>query len=119
MIAKRMNPDVKRLIGFYKSPLGKIARALVREEVIRLAGNVDERRVLGLGFATPYLRFCAGEGRAGAGLHAGAAGRLGVAARGPVAHGALRSARNAADRCGRRPHHRGPCCSSMPPMPRS
>ena len=52
-----MNPDVKRLIGFYKSPLGKIARALVREEVIRLAGNVDKRRVAGLGFATPYLRF--------------------------------------------------------------
>ncbi len=52
-----MNPDVNRLIGFYKSPLGKIARALVREEVVRLAGNVDKRRVLGLGFASPYLRF--------------------------------------------------------------
>ncbi len=52
-----MNPDVNRLIGFYKSPLGKISRILVREEVIRLAGNVDKRRVLGLGFASPYLRF--------------------------------------------------------------
>lgn len=52
-----MNPDVNRLIAFYKSPLGKIARALVREEVIRLAGNIDKRRVAGLGFATPYLRF--------------------------------------------------------------
>ena len=52
-----MNPDVNRLIGFYKSPLGKIARALVREEVIRLAGSIDKRRVLGLGFASPYLRF--------------------------------------------------------------
>jgi SAM-dependent methyltransferase len=52
-----MTPDVKRLIGFYKSPLGKIARALVREEIIRLAGSVERRRVLGLGFATPYLRF--------------------------------------------------------------
>ena len=52
-----MNPDVNRLIGFYKSPLGKIARALVREEVIRLAGNVERRRILGLGFASPYLRF--------------------------------------------------------------
>ena len=52
-----MNPDVNRLIGFYKSPLGKIARALVREEVIRLAGSTDKRRVLGLGFASPYLRF--------------------------------------------------------------
>ena len=52
-----MNPDVNRLIEFYKSPLGKIARALVREEVVRLAGNVDKRRVLGLGFVSPYLRF--------------------------------------------------------------
>ncbi|MEP7240028.1 MAG: methyltransferase domain-containing protein [Devosia sp.] len=52
-----MTPDVNRLIGFYKSPLGKIARALVREQIARLAGPVDGRRVLGLGFATPYLRF--------------------------------------------------------------
>jgi len=52
-----MTPDVKRLIDFYKSPLGKISRALVREEVIRLAGDIRGRRVLGLGFATPYLRF--------------------------------------------------------------
>src|ERR1700712_2285612 len=52
-----MTPDVKRLIGFYKSPLGKISRALVREEIIRLTGPMDQRRLLGLGFATPYLRF--------------------------------------------------------------
>ncbi|MEO8757033.1 MAG: methyltransferase domain-containing protein [Devosia sp.] len=52
-----MTPDVKRLIDFYKSPLGKISRALVREEIIRMAGSLDQRRVLGLGFATPYLRF--------------------------------------------------------------
>jgi len=52
-----MTPDVKRLIGFYKSPLGKISRALVREEILRLVGPVDKRRVLGLGFASPYLRF--------------------------------------------------------------
>ena len=52
-----MTPDVNRLIGFYKSPLGKISRALVREEIIRLSGSLDQRRVLGLGFATPYLRF--------------------------------------------------------------
>lgn len=52
-----MTPDVNRLIGFYKSPLGKISRALVREEIIRMAGSIDQRRVLGLGFATPYMRF--------------------------------------------------------------
>ena len=52
-----MTPDVKRLIGLYKSPLGKLSRALVREEIIRLARPLDQRRVLGLGFDTPYLRF--------------------------------------------------------------
>src|SRR4051812_7547587 len=52
-----MTPDVNRLIGFYKSPLGKISRALVREEIIRMAGSTNQRRVLGLGFASPYLRF--------------------------------------------------------------
>src|SRR5687768_6211070 len=52
-----MTPDVKRLIDFYKSPLGKMTRALVREEVLRFAGDPRGLRVLGLGFATPYLRF--------------------------------------------------------------
>ena len=52
-----MSTDVRRLIEFYRSPLGKISRALVREEVIRLASSVRGLRVLGLGFATPYLRF--------------------------------------------------------------
>jgi SAM-dependent methyltransferase len=56
-MAGSMNPDVKRLIGFYKSPLGKISRALVRDQIVRLAGSVAGRRVLGLGFASPYLRF--------------------------------------------------------------
>jgi SAM-dependent methyltransferase len=52
-----MTPNATRLIDFYKSPLGKISRALLREEIVRLAGNVQGQRVLGLGFATPYLRF--------------------------------------------------------------
>jgi SAM-dependent methyltransferase len=52
-----MTPDVTRLIAFYKSPLGRIARHLLREQVIDLSGNVRGLRVLGLGFATPYMRF--------------------------------------------------------------
>ena len=55
-----MTPDVTGLIAFYKSPLGKMARALLREEVVRMAGPVTGKRVLGLGFATPYLRFTLG-----------------------------------------------------------
>ncbi|MBU1304162.1 MAG: class I SAM-dependent methyltransferase [Alphaproteobacteria bacterium] len=53
-----MTADVHRLIGFYRTPLGRISRALVREQVMTLAGDVSGKRVLGLGFATPYLRFC-------------------------------------------------------------
>ncbi|HEY4199021.1 MAG TPA: methyltransferase domain-containing protein [Devosiaceae bacterium] len=52
-----MAQDVARLIEFYKSPLGRIARTLVREQIVGVAGNVRGQRVLGLGFATPYLRF--------------------------------------------------------------
>src|SRR3569833_2688734 len=52
-----MTPDVNRLIGFYKSPLGKISRALVREEIIRMAGSINLWWVFGLGFVLPYLRF--------------------------------------------------------------
>ncbi len=55
-----MAEDVARLIEFYKSPLGRISRALVRDPVIELAGNVRGKRLLGLGFATPYLRFSLG-----------------------------------------------------------
>lgn len=51
-----MTPDVKRLIDFYKSPLGRVSRQLLREEILRLAGPMNGRRVLGLGFATPYMR---------------------------------------------------------------
>lgn len=56
-----MTSQVERIIEFYRSPLGKIARALLREEVQRLAGNVKGQRVLGLGFATPYMRFALGK----------------------------------------------------------
>ena len=52
-----MAQDVARLIEFYKSPLGRIARALVREQIIALSGNIAGQRILGLGFASPYLRF--------------------------------------------------------------
>jgi len=52
-----MTEDVTRLIDFYKSPLGRISRALVRDGIIDMAGDIRAKRVLGLGFATPYLRF--------------------------------------------------------------
>lgn len=51
-----MRPDVEGLIRFYKSPLGRLTRQLIREQVSDLAGDVTGLRLLGLGFATPYLR---------------------------------------------------------------
>jgi SAM-dependent methyltransferase len=51
-----MTPDVDGLIRFYKSPLGRLTRQLIRQEVSALAGDVTGLRLLGLGFATPYLR---------------------------------------------------------------
>ena len=55
-----MAEDVTRLIDFYKSPLGRISRALVRDAIIDMAGDIRAKRVLGLGFATPYMRFTLG-----------------------------------------------------------
>ena len=52
-----MAEDIVRLIEFYKSPLGRISRALVRDPIVEMAGNITGKRILGLGFATPYLRF--------------------------------------------------------------
>lgn len=51
-----MTLDVDGLIRFYKSPLGRLTRQLIREQVSQLAGDVTGLRILGLGFATPYLR---------------------------------------------------------------
>lgn len=52
-----MTPDVRRLIEFYGSPLGETARTVLGETVTGLSGDVRARRVMGLGFATPYLDF--------------------------------------------------------------
>ena len=43
-----MTPDVRRLITFYKTPLGKLARVLVREEILRLTGPLDGQRVMAI-----------------------------------------------------------------------
>ncbi|WP_127144164.1 methyltransferase domain-containing protein [Pelagibacterium montanilacus] len=50
-----MTPDVDGLSRFYRTPLGRLARRLIREQVSALAGDVTGRRILGLGYTTPYL----------------------------------------------------------------
>ena len=52
-----MVPDVKQLVEFYKTPLGLKAKSLLLKNIKGLAKNYKAKRVLGIGFATPYLRF--------------------------------------------------------------
>ncbi|MCF6344099.1 MAG: methyltransferase domain-containing protein [Devosiaceae bacterium] len=52
-----MTPNIKQLVEFYKTPLGRVARALLLEKIKKLSADVSDRRVLGIGYATPYLRF--------------------------------------------------------------
>lgn len=47
--------DVVDLRTFYASPLGHIARAYLGRAVLRLWPQMRGQRLLGLGFATPYL----------------------------------------------------------------
>ncbi len=48
--------DVVDLRDFYESTLGKVARRMIRRRVRQIWPDVTGMRVLGLGFATPYLR---------------------------------------------------------------
>lgn len=50
-----IRPDVIDLRAFYRSPLGLTARRLVRTRIREIWPRLDAMRVLGLGFATPYL----------------------------------------------------------------
>ncbi len=52
-----MSANIKQLEEFYNSPLGRIVKELLLERIRNLTKNLDNKRVLGLGFAIPYLRF--------------------------------------------------------------
>ena len=47
--------DVVDLNEFYASPLGQVARRMIRRKLRQLWPNVRGQSVLGLGYATPYL----------------------------------------------------------------
>ena len=51
-----MASDVVDLHEFYNSGLGRMARRLIRRKVRRIWPSVRGQRVLGVGYATPYLR---------------------------------------------------------------
>ncbi|MFM2044055.1 MAG: hypothetical protein RLY86_2631 [Pseudomonadota bacterium] len=51
-----MYSDVLDLREFYDSSLGQLVRRLVRRRIRQIWPDVTGQRVLGLGYATPYLR---------------------------------------------------------------
>lgn len=51
-----MFSDVVDLREFYESPLGQVARRMIRRRLRELWPDVARESVLGLGFATPYLQ---------------------------------------------------------------
>ena len=57
-----MTVDVTDLRAFYASPLGSVTRRLVGRGIDRFWGRLTGLRVLGLGYATPYLAAIRGEG---------------------------------------------------------
>jgi len=50
-----MRPDVIDLAHFYASHLGKVASRVIRRRVRYIWPHLDGLRVLGIGYATPYL----------------------------------------------------------------
>ncbi len=48
--------DVVDLNGFYRSQLGKVARHFIRARIRQMWPNVKGQTVVGLGYATPYLK---------------------------------------------------------------
>ncbi|GGF40136.1 methyltransferase type 11 [Aliidongia dinghuensis] len=51
-----MYSDVVDLRDFYQSSLGQVARRMIRRRIRMIWPDVTGMRVLGLGYATPYLR---------------------------------------------------------------
>jgi SAM-dependent methyltransferase len=63
-----MYDDVSQLRDFYASPLGQLARRIVTRRIRARWDNVSGMDVIGLGYASPYLRIFNGEARMTAAL---------------------------------------------------
>lgn len=50
-----MQPDILELARFYKTPLGRMSCHLLRKSLAQRWDPTENRPMLGLGFATPYL----------------------------------------------------------------
>ena len=58
-----MHDDVKNLRDFYATPLGQLARRIITRRVRERWANVRGMNLVGLGYASPYLRVFNGEAR--------------------------------------------------------
>ena len=56
-----MQFDAPSLADFYESPMGQVARRHILRRIRLLWPTLANRRVLGYGFAVPYLRSFIGE----------------------------------------------------------
>jgi SAM-dependent methyltransferase len=56
-----MQLDARELLAFYDSPMGQVARRMILRRLRLLWPSTEHCRVLGYGFATPYLRLLQGE----------------------------------------------------------
>ena len=56
-----MHPDVVDLRDFYRGGLGQLARRMIGQRIRTFWPDLAGQRVLGLGYATPYLRDFRGE----------------------------------------------------------
>jgi SAM-dependent methyltransferase len=63
-----MYDDVSQLRDFYASPLGQLARRIIARRIRARWDNVSSMDVVGLGYASPYLRIFNGEARTTAAL---------------------------------------------------
>src|SRR6185312_17075674 len=50
-----MASDVVDLRGFYRSVLGQVARRMIRRAIQRVWPDLHGMRLLGIGYATPFL----------------------------------------------------------------
>src|SRR5271166_5090769 len=68
LLFSAMSDDAARLRDFYASPLGQLARRIVGRRIRERWPDVKGMDVIGLGYASPYLRMFHGEARTTAAL---------------------------------------------------
>ena len=68
LLSSPMYDDAARLRDFYATPLGQLARRIIGRRIRERWPDVSGMDVVGLGYASPYLRMFHGEARTAAAL---------------------------------------------------